>query len=103
MKELERAGASAAPCLPEHTHVLPFLISLTRFDDPGAIKWASRLFRDSKDAADAKAKLLLEIATQIYRVQPEIFRNIEMDPEVYFMSGGKYLLEDRGTPNSDDA
>ena len=89
--EQEKAGKSREPCLPEHTHVLPFLISLTRFGDPDAIKWASRLFRDSKDAAEAKGKLLLEIATQIYGVQPEIFGRMEMDPDVYFLSGGAYL------------
>jgi len=86
--ELERAGASREPCLPEHTHVLPFLISLTRLGDPGAIKWATRLFRDSAEAADAKNKLLLEIATAIYRVNPEIFGRLEMEPDVSFLSGG---------------
>jgi hypothetical protein len=95
VKELEKAGASHEPCLPEHTHVLPFLVSLTRFGDPGAIKWASRLFRDSKDAAEAKGKLLLQVATEIYGVQPEIFSQLEMEPDVYFLSGGAYLLAAR--------
>ncbi|MDB6167178.1 MAG: hypothetical protein JWM88_42 [Verrucomicrobia bacterium] len=90
VRELERAGAAHDPCLPEHAHVLPFLVSLTRFDDPGAIKWASRLFRDSKDAAEAKGKLLLQIATQIYGINPEIFGQLEMDPDAYFLSGGAY-------------
>lgn len=86
--ELERAGAHREPCLPEHTHVLPFLISLTRVGDPTAIKRASRLFRDSKDVAEAKGKLLLAIATAIYSVNPDIFSQLEMDPDVSFLSGG---------------
>ncbi len=86
--ELERAGAAHEPCLPEHTHVLPFLVSLTRLGDPAAIKWASRLFRDSKDAAGAKGQLLLQIATEIFRVHPAIFSQLEMEPEVSFLSGG---------------
>jgi hypothetical protein len=90
MAELQRAGAQHEPSLPEHTHVLPFLISLTRFGDPDAIRWASRLFRDSQEAADAKGKLLLQIATEIYGVQPEIFGRLEMDPDIYFLSGGSY-------------
>jgi hypothetical protein len=91
--ELERAGAAHEPCLPEHTHVLPFLVSLTRMGDPGAIKWASRLFRDSKDAAEPKGKLLLQIATEIFGVNPTIFGKLEMDPEVSFLSGGPLFRE----------
>lgn len=87
VEELERAGAGREPCLPEHTHVLPFLVSLTRMGDPSAIKWASRLFRDSKDAADAKQTLLLQVATEIFGVNPAIFSNLEMDPDVTFLSG----------------
>lgn len=85
--ELEKAGASREPCLPEHTHVLPFLVSLTRMGDPTAIKWASRLFRDSKDAAARKAQLLIQVATEVFGVSPAIFSDLEMDPDVTFLSG----------------
>jgi hypothetical protein len=91
--ELEKAGSAREPCLPEHTHVLPFLISMTRMGDPAPIKWASRLFRDSKDAAEAKGKLLLQVATSIYSVNPEIFGQLEMDPDVSFLSGGPHFNE----------
>lgn len=86
--ELERAGASREPCLPGHIHVLPFLISLTRMGDDSAIKHASRLFRDNKDVAEAKSQLLIQVATAVFGVNPTIFSNLEIEPDVSFFSGG---------------
>ena len=85
--ELEKAGAYHEPCLPEHTHVLPFLVSMTRMGDTAAIKWATQLFRENKETAEAKTLLLTAVATEIFNINPQIFGQLEIYPDVLFFSG----------------
>jgi hypothetical protein len=95
---LEKAGAEHEPCRPGRKHVLPFLISLTRVGDVEAIQWASRLFRHSDEAAAAKDKLLVDIATEINSINPDLFGEIEMYSDVVFLSGAPVMENEANTP-----
>lgn len=94
-QELEKVGAAQEPCRPGHKHILPFLVSVSQWGETDAIKSTDRLFRNSKEAAEAKTKLLTEIATEIYSINPDLFGQLEMHPEVVFLSGGSPILAEK--------